>query len=91
MQLRLLATGEFPGATCSICRSEGKELVTKKLDLSPKAPQIVTLSPDPKAPVDVTVRTAKGGGSGGLHHAAADSQDGPAAAVRTSWTSPMGN
>ncbi len=41
-------------------RRRARRLVTKKLDLSPKAPQIVTLSPDPKAPVDVTVKTAKG-------------------------------
>jgi len=59
LQLRLLATGRFPGASCSVVR-EGQELVAKKLDLSPKAPQIVTLSPDPKAPVDVTIKTAKG-------------------------------
>ncbi|MCX5643445.1 MAG: DUF5107 domain-containing protein [Phycisphaerae bacterium] len=59
LQLRLLATGRFPGVSCSVVQ-EGKELVTKKLNLDPKAPQIVTLSPDPKVPVDVTVKTAKG-------------------------------
>lgn len=59
LQLRLLATGRFNGAICTVTR-EGEEVVTKKLDLSPKAPQIVTLSPDPKVPVDVTVKTAKG-------------------------------
>ncbi len=59
LQLRLLATGRFPGASCSISQ-EGKQLLAKKLNLDPKGPQIVTLSPDPKAPVDVTVKTAKG-------------------------------
>jgi tetratricopeptide (TPR) repeat protein len=76
LQLRLLATGRFPGASCVVSRAcvegvppsnrgqdgrdTGELLVTKKLDLSPKGPQIVNLSPDPKAPVDVTVKTAKG-------------------------------
>jgi tetratricopeptide (TPR) repeat protein len=59
LQLRLLATGRFPGASCSIAQ-EGKELAAQKLNLDPKAPQIVTLSPDPKAPVDVTVKTSQG-------------------------------
>ena len=59
LQLRLLATGRFPGATCVVAR-EGKELTNKKLNLDPKAPQIVKVSPDPKAPVDVTVKTARG-------------------------------
>ncbi len=59
LQLRLLATGRFPGAICTVTR-EGQEAVTKKLDLSPKAPQVVNISPDPKVPVDVMVKTAKG-------------------------------
>ncbi len=59
LELRLLATGRFNGAICTITR-EGQEVVTKKLDLSPKAPQIVKVSPDPKGPVDVMVKTAKG-------------------------------
>jgi len=90
LQLRLLATGRFPGASCVVSRARsefrlqagknsleppvggsarvnaelqtdtGEPLVTQKLNLDPKAPQIVTLSPDPKVPVDVTVKTAKG-------------------------------
>jgi tetratricopeptide (TPR) repeat protein len=90
LQLRLFATGRFPGATCVISRARsefrlqagknsleppvggsarvnaelqtdtGEPLIARKLNLDPKAPQIVTLSPDPKAPVDVTVKTAKG-------------------------------
>jgi len=37
LQLRLLATGRFPNASCTVSR-QGRELVTKQLDLSPKAP-----------------------------------------------------
>ncbi len=59
LQLRLLATGRFPGASCSMAQ-EDRELLAKKVNLDPKAPQVVTLSPDPKAPVNVTVKTAKG-------------------------------
>jgi tetratricopeptide (TPR) repeat protein len=59
LQLRLLATGQFPRAICTVTR-EGQEVTTTRLDLSPKSPQIITLSPDPKEPVDVTVKTAKG-------------------------------
>jgi tetratricopeptide (TPR) repeat protein len=58
LQLRLLATGRFAGATCSIAHG-GRELMVKKLNLSPKAPQVVTVSPDP-GPVDVTVKSARG-------------------------------
>jgi len=76
LQLRLLATGRFPGATCVVsrpggegvspsergqdARDTGEVLVAKKLDLSPKAPQIVEVTPDPRGPVDVVVRTARG-------------------------------
>jgi tetratricopeptide (TPR) repeat protein len=59
LELRLLATGRFTGATCAITR-EGQELVTEKLNLSPKGPQIIKVSPDPKGPVDVVVKTARG-------------------------------
>lgn len=59
LELRLLATGRFPGAVCTIGQ-EGNELTSKKLNLDPKEPQVVTLSPDPKTPVDVTIKTAKG-------------------------------
>ena len=41
-------------------RDTEEVLVSKKLNLDPKGPQVVTVSPDPKVPVDVTVKTAKG-------------------------------
>ena len=59
LDLRLLATGRFSGASCSVSR-DGKELLARRVDLSPQAPRIVTLSPDPQAPVDVTVKTRDG-------------------------------
>jgi tetratricopeptide (TPR) repeat protein len=43
LELRLLATGEFPGASCILSR-DGNELLRKRIDLSPAAPQVVTLS-----------------------------------------------
>ncbi len=59
LELRMIATGEFPGATCVISE-KGKKPVTKRLNLSPKAPDIVTLSPGPKAAADVVVRSKRG-------------------------------
>jgi tetratricopeptide (TPR) repeat protein len=59
LDLRLLATGRFPGASCSVSQQK-TELVTKRLDLSPAGPQTVTVSPNPDAPVDVVVKTRRG-------------------------------
>jgi tetratricopeptide (TPR) repeat protein len=59
LELRILATGEFPKASCSLSQ-QGKELVSKELDLSPKDPQTVVLSPRPEGPIDVTIRTRRG-------------------------------
>ena len=59
LQLRILTTGKFAGATCSLSQ-QGKELLSKQLDLSPKDPQVVKLSPAPEGPVDVTIRTGRG-------------------------------
>ncbi|MHC4173490.1 MAG: tetratricopeptide repeat protein, partial [Planctomycetota bacterium] len=71
LQVRMLATGKFPGATCTISQAHrrwvgsnrplaGRQLLKKRLDLSPKSPQVLTLSPAPKAPVDVTIKTKDG-------------------------------
>ena len=71
LQLRMLATGKFPGATCTISQAHrrwvgsnrplaGRQLLKKRLDLSPKSPQVLTLSPAPQAPVDVTIKTKDG-------------------------------
>jgi len=59
VQLRMLTTGKFSNATCSV-RPRGAEGVTKRLDLSPMTPQTVAISAAPNAPVDVTVRTSSG-------------------------------
>ena len=56
LQLRLLATGEFPGAMCRLARN-GEELLTERVNLSPKATCVISLSPCPETPVDVEVRT----------------------------------
>ena len=59
LELRLLATGKFPGATCTLSR-EGRELLTRSVDLSPAEVQVVTLPGAGRAPVEVLVNT-KGG------------------------------
>jgi len=59
LHLRIIATAEFPAATCTL--SEGsRELLRKSVDLSPANPQVVTLHPAPKSPVDVTIRAKNG-------------------------------
>ena len=59
VQLRMLATGKFSDASCSI-QPKGAEAVTKRLDLSPMVPQVVGVPVDPNTPVDVTVRSSNG-------------------------------
>jgi tetratricopeptide (TPR) repeat protein len=59
LDLRLLATGRFPGASCSVSQ-QGAELTREKRDLSPEAPQVVTVTPGTDAPVDVVVKTRRG-------------------------------
>jgi len=59
LQLRILTTGKFPKASCVLAQ-DGKELLTKQLNLSPDDPQTVVLSPRPDGPVDVSIRTRRG-------------------------------
>ncbi len=59
LQLRILTTGRFPQAVCTLSE-QGKTLLSKKLDLSPADPGVVVLSPRPQGPVDVTIRTQRG-------------------------------
>jgi tetratricopeptide (TPR) repeat protein len=59
LQLRILTTGKFPQASC-VLSHQGRELVSKRLDLSPSDPQTVVLSPRPEGPVDVMIRTKRG-------------------------------
>jgi tetratricopeptide (TPR) repeat protein len=59
LQLCIIATAEFPAATCILSQG-GRELLRKSLDLSPAGPQVVTLRPATLAPVDVTIKTKNG-------------------------------
>ncbi len=61
LELRLLATGVFPRATCDVrlVREPKAALARKQIDLSPSAPAVVTL-PDPQQPVQVKVTSQAG-------------------------------
>jgi tetratricopeptide (TPR) repeat protein len=59
LQLRIIATAEFPGATCILSQDE-RELIRTSLDLSPANPQVVTLHPAPKSAVDVSIKAKNG-------------------------------
>ncbi len=59
LELRMLATGQFPQAVCVLSRM-GHELARKTLDLTPGAPALVALVEEPEKPVDVTI-TGKDG------------------------------
>ena len=59
LQLRIIATGKFPGTICTVSQ-ENRELLKKTLDLSPKSPQVLTLSPAPQVPVNVIIEAKDG-------------------------------
>jgi tetratricopeptide (TPR) repeat protein len=59
LELRLLATAEFPETTCRLARG-GRELLVRRVDLSPRKVQVVGLPKVNEAPVEMTV-TAKEG------------------------------
>lgn len=59
LKLRIIATGEFPGATCTIWQ-EQEGPVTKTVDLTPKNPQVVTFRQVPKSPVGVVLESKDG-------------------------------
>ncbi|MCX7426985.1 MAG: DUF5107 domain-containing protein [Planctomycetia bacterium] len=59
LELRVAVTGEFPAAVLTVGRDD-KSLLTQKLDLTPKAPQRVTIPGGAASPVDVTLRTGEG-------------------------------
>ncbi|MFH1716004.1 MAG: DUF5107 domain-containing protein [Planctomycetota bacterium] len=59
LELRIGATSNFSGATCTLYQGS-RQLLKKTLDLGPKNPQVVTIRPAPQSPVDVTIKTAKG-------------------------------
>ena len=54
LELRLIATGLFPGTRCKISRDQ-RPLLEERVDLAPERPQVVKLTEDPQAPVEITV------------------------------------
>ncbi len=59
LQLRILSTSVVPGVTCTVSNGQGVSFV-ERLDLSPNEPCVVTISPAPRMPVDVSIATAEG-------------------------------
>ncbi|MBU0617617.1 MAG: DUF5107 domain-containing protein [Planctomycetes bacterium] len=59
LQLRILSTSVVPGVTCAVSNEQG-ESFAERLDLSPNEPRVVTLSPAPQMPVDLSITTAEG-------------------------------
>ena len=59
LQLRVIGTAEFPSALCVLSQGD-KELLRKSLDLSPAGPKVITLSPAPNSPVDVSIKAKDG-------------------------------
>ncbi|MCH8120913.1 MAG: DUF5107 domain-containing protein [Planctomycetes bacterium] len=59
LQLRILATANFPSATCTLSQGD-KTLLKRTIDLTPKNPRTLTLFSAPQSPVDVTIKTKKG-------------------------------
>jgi len=59
LELRIMATGKFPAATCAFYR-DNHNILEKQLDLSPDAPAVLVCSQPGDGPVEVTVKTAQG-------------------------------
>ena len=59
LQLQILATANFPSATCTLSQGD-KTLLKRTIDLTPKNPRTLTLFSAPQSPVDVTIKTKKG-------------------------------
>jgi len=59
LELRILATAEYPGAICTLSQN-GEPLLTQPVDLSPRAAQTVRLESAPDGPISVSL-CAKGG------------------------------
>ena len=60
LQLRMLSTDTYRGASCTIS-DNGKELMRKRIDISPRKSVVLELSPAPESGVDVTIKTRNGG------------------------------
>jgi len=59
LELRLLATSDFSGSTCTLSQGR-RELLAKTLNLSPEKPQVVTLRSAPQTPIDVMIKDRTG-------------------------------
>ena len=59
LQLRIIATARFRGASCVIAQ-DGDELLDERVNLSPEGPCVVSLASAPETPVDVTIKTRRG-------------------------------
>ncbi|OHB73037.1 MAG: hypothetical protein A2Z25_06620 [Planctomycetes bacterium RBG_16_55_9] len=59
LELRILATSQFRGASCTLLQGR-RELLGKKLNLTPEDSRVVTLRPAPAEPVDVTIKDRAG-------------------------------
>jgi len=59
LQLQILATADFPSATCTLSQGD-KTLLKRTIDLTPQNPRTLTLFSVPQSPVDVTIKTRKG-------------------------------
>ena len=59
LRLHILATNKFPRAICTLSQGR-RQLLRERIDLSPKRPEVVTLSSSPQSPVDVTIKTRNG-------------------------------
>lgn len=60
LELRMLATGKFPDAVCTLSQ-DGQEILKKRVDLSPERPQVLTLRTASQSPTDVAVNSKDGG------------------------------
>ncbi len=59
LQLRILATGNFPGARCRV-RQKKKLLLERQVDLSPRQVAVLSLSDVDTRPVEIAVTSAEG-------------------------------
>ena len=59
MQLRLLATSQFSAAKCAVLRG-GKEILRRKIDLTPDGPQRIAVPAAAQEPVEIRVSSADG-------------------------------
>ena len=59
LEIRVIATGEFPGAAISVSAA-GTDLIQQKSDLSPSAPAVLHVLLPPGAAADIAVRSREG-------------------------------